>query len=76
MTSLSTSFIAILIAAAIFYAFNTYRQRYEKKLPPGPAGWPVIGNLLDMPVTHQWLKFAEWKDIWGMDRMLFKSGLY
>ncbi|KZT34406.1 cytochrome P450 [Sistotremastrum suecicum HHB10207 ss-3] len=29
--------------------------------PPGPKGWPLIGNLLDMPKSHQYLTYMEWR---------------
>ncbi|KAF9446019.1 cytochrome P450 [Macrolepiota fuliginosa MF-IS2] len=29
-------------------------------LPPGPKGWPVIGNLLDMPTEFEWKTYHEW----------------
>ena len=34
-------------------------------LPPGPKKLPLIGNLLDMPTDHEWLKFAEWASRYG-----------
>ncbi|PFH48216.1 hypothetical protein AMATHDRAFT_76851 [Amanita thiersii Skay4041] len=34
-------------------------------LPPGPKGWPVIGNLFDMPKGKQWIGFAELAKRWG-----------
>ena len=37
----------------------------KTKLPPGPKGWPIIGNLLDMPKAQQWFTFSEWKKIYG-----------
>ncbi|GBE86444.1 cytochrome P450 [Sparassis crispa] len=30
--------------------------------PPGPKEWPVIGNALDMPISHHWLTFGRWAD--------------
>ena len=28
-------------------------------LPPGPKGYPIIGNLFDLPPNHAWEKFGE-----------------
>ncbi|KAG1855193.1 cytochrome P450 [Suillus subalutaceus] len=33
--------------------------------PPGPRGWPLIGNVLDMPRIKPWLTFTEWGQKYG-----------
>ncbi|KAH8817720.1 cytochrome P450 [Flagelloscypha sp. PMI_526] len=40
-------------------------KRKLRHLPPGPRGWPILGNLLDMPKTHPWHKFQEWSKKYG-----------
>ena len=39
-------------------------------VPPGPRGWPIIGNLFDMPAGHQWQTFALCGHKWGMSDIL------
>jgi hypothetical protein len=34
-------------------------------LPPGPKGYPLIGNLFDMPVDKPWIVFDEWRTTYG-----------
>jgi len=34
-------------------------------LPPGPRKLPLVGNLLDMPSSQEWLTFADWGKKWG-----------
>ncbi|KAG1745650.1 cytochrome P450 [Suillus lakei] len=33
--------------------------------PPGPRGWPLIDNVLDMPRIKPWLTFTEWGKKYG-----------
>jgi len=34
-------------------------------LPPGPKGYPLIGNLFNMPVDMPWLVYDEWCKTYG-----------
>ena len=63
--------------AALFFSVITilFRQLTRKKgrdgnpnglpLPPGPKGYPLIGNLFDMPVHKPWLVYDEWRKTYG-----------
>ena len=41
-------------------------QIHRGRLPPGPKGLPLIGNVFDMPKSKEWLTFAQWGEQWGM----------
>ncbi|KAK7453425.1 hypothetical protein VKT23_011692 [Stygiomarasmius scandens] len=43
------------------------RRRTRAPYPPGPKPLPIIENALDIPATHQWLRFAEWMKEHGSD---------
>ena len=34
-------------------------------LPPGPKGYPLVGNVFDMPVNKPWVVFDEWRKTYG-----------
>lgn len=41
------------------------RLRSRPPLPPGPRGYPLIGNLLDLPPSQVWEKFSEFGKQYG-----------
>jgi hypothetical protein len=51
--------LGLIMICAALYLSSPYR-----KLPPGPRGYPIIGNLLDLR-SGQWLKFTEWRKTYG-----------
>ena len=67
--ALSPVLVAATAAVTIFllYTYITSGPKPPKgtRLPPGPPGKPLIGNLPDIPPLHSWLKFKEWGDKYG-----------
>ena len=59
--------------AALFFSVMLFRQLKKGRngnsnslpLPPGPKGYPLIGNLFDMPVHKPWVIYDEWRKTYG-----------
>lgn len=54
-----------VIVAAFIWVLYLYINRSAGPLPPGPKGWPIIGNILDMPACDEWVTFAKWGEAYG-----------
>jgi hypothetical protein len=59
----STTGVVVLILALILLCRVLKRDRLS--LPPGPKGWPLIGNLLDIPQSNFVKTYAEWARKYG-----------
>ncbi|KAK7037402.1 hypothetical protein VNI00_011152 [Paramarasmius palmivorus] len=58
MIPLFLSFSFVILAVLI-------RSLRRNAYPPGPRKFPIIGNLLQLPTSHQWVKFLEWAEQYG-----------
>lgn len=50
-----------------FYFLKAFISSRKKKLPspPGPQGWPILGNILDIPRSLAWVKYKALGDKYG-----------
>jgi hypothetical protein len=64
MIALSFVDISVVLFAG-YLLWQALNRSHNLPLPPGPKGYPVIGNLLGFPSTQPWRVFAEWSEKWG-----------
>jgi len=61
------------ILALLFFSYILFKQWKKSTsrnpnglpLPPGPKGYPLLGNLFDMPIDKPWLVYDEWRKTYG-----------
>lgn len=61
---------AIMLTWILVALISSGRRRH---LPPGPRGWPIIGNVFDIPKLHAWKTFADWSKRWGKFHSVFSA---
>ena len=58
-------YLSVVTVALGCIALVRVARRRRSDLPPGPRGYPIVGNLFDLPPTHIWEKFAEFGQQYG-----------
>ncbi|KAF8202965.1 cytochrome P450 [Pholiota molesta] len=62
----ASSFYVVPVTFLASYVLVTWaRKRRALPLPPGPTGYPIIGNVYDIPHHYAWLTYADWAKKYG-----------
>ena len=51
-------------ACIVLLLIARYLRSPWRKLPPGPPGYPFVGNAFQLK-DKQWLQFSNWRKIYG-----------
>ncbi|KAG2069748.1 cytochrome P450 [Suillus decipiens] len=54
-----------LTCVGVYLVKQVVIKKNPAPYPPGPRGWPLVGNVLDMPRINPWLTFTEWGRKYG-----------
>ncbi|OCH88086.1 cytochrome P450 [Obba rivulosa] len=63
-SSLLALCIGVIFAGILGYSWKNAFPR-SLPYPPGPKGWPLIGNVLDVPKSYPWTVYRDWSRKYG-----------
>ncbi|THV05841.1 cytochrome P450 [Dendrothele bispora CBS 962.96] len=55
----------LALALLLFLTFYYFRSVRVGHYPPGPRGFPVLGNLFQLDNVKPWHTFVKWKELYG-----------
>ncbi|KAF7374521.1 O-methylsterigmatocystin oxidoreductase [Mycena sanguinolenta] len=65
-STLALLVLAVVVAWLSHEYFSAW-QRRQRSFPPGPSGYPFIGNFWDIPTNLPWLTYTKWGHHYGSD---------
>ncbi|KAF8484313.1 cytochrome P450 [Gautieria morchelliformis] len=83
--ALGSPCILVLLLVLTWIVATSIRMYFLRlRMPPGPAGLPIVGNTFEMPTELPWIRFAElgkkygtWmhsESVWLADQTLISTG--
>jgi len=68
--SLTVQAVNVALAVLAIWLLKKVTEKKPLGRPiPGPKGWPIIGNLLDVPTKLEYQVFSRWQKKYGTSRM-------
>ncbi|KAG2138836.1 cytochrome P450 [Suillus cothurnatus] len=61
----NVTWLDLCLAGIGVYLVKQVLNKNPASYPRGPRGWPIVGNIQDMPQIKPWLTFAEWGKKYG-----------
>ncbi|KAG8245288.1 hypothetical protein J6590_005602 [Homalodisca vitripennis] len=58
-------FGSVILFCVFLILIYLWKYKKPENFPPGPTPRPVIGNVMDLPKGHLYLKVEEWSKIYG-----------
>uniref|UniRef100_A0A0W0F702 Cytochrome p450 n=1 Tax=Moniliophthora roreri TaxID=221103 RepID=A0A0W0F702_MONRR len=53
----------VLVLVCAWHIYLKFKR--PRNLPPGPKGYPIVGNLFQLNVNRPWHSLVEWKKTYG-----------
>ncbi len=55
----------LVLAALAIVVVTVLILPKRQNSPPGPPGWPIIGNIFDLPTKESWKVYLDWSKHYG-----------
>ena len=65
----------IACACLTVYILSALSTSNNRLYPPGPPGWPIVGNAFQLPINKHWLLFDKWTQDYGTDCLIYSQML-
>ncbi|KAG7444663.1 cytochrome P450 [Guyanagaster necrorhizus] len=63
--NIGTNLLALGMFLWVIIGIIRRRSSSSLPFPPGPKGYPIIGNMFDVPMEREWEAWAEWRKKYG-----------
>lgn len=63
MIDIVRSVLSLSLVGICILVLRKIKPHYKRL--QGPKGLPIIGNIFDLPVSHEWLIYTRWAQKYG-----------